>query len=103
MTSRRNFVLSAIPATVLALSASRMTFAQAERLEESSPAASALGYKHDASKVDVKKYAQYVAGHNCANCQLYAGKATDPWAGCGAMGGKQVNAKGWCIVWAKKA
>lgn len=103
MVTRRNFVFHAIPAATLALTASRMTHAQAARLEETDPGAVALGYKHDATKVDAKKYPAYVAGRNCAGCQLYAGKATDPWAACGAVGGKQVNAKGWCIVWAKKA
>lgn len=103
MITRRKFVMLALPVTALSLSASRFAFAEAAHIEESAPGALALGYKHDASKIDVKKYPAYAAGKNCANCTLFQGKATDPWAVCSAMAGKQVNAKGWCIAWAKKA
>jgi High potential iron-sulfur protein len=102
MTTRRSF-LTALPVATLALTAARTTPAQAARLEESDPIAVSLGYKHDASKVDAKKHTTYAAGRNCANCQLYQGKATDAWAACAPVGGKLVNAKGWCVVWAKKA
>lgn len=102
MTTRRQFVLTVLPA-VSALIASGNAFTQAVRLEENDPQAVGLGYKHDAAKVDAKKYPQWVAGRNCANCQLYLAKPTDAWGACGAVGGKQVNAKGWCIAWVKKA
>ena len=62
-----------------------------------------LGYRHDASKVDAKKFPAFAAGRNCANCQLYQAKAAEAWGACGAVGGKLVNAKGWCIAWVKKA
>ena len=62
-----------------------------------------LGYKHDAAKVDAKKFTTYATGRNCANCQFYQGKTTDAWAACPPVGGKLVNAKGWCAAWAKKA
>lgn len=102
MKSRRNFLLQTIPAA-LTLGFGGAANAQASHIDETTPAATALGYKHDASKVDSKKYPTYVAGKNCANCTLFQGKASDPWATCAAMGGKQVNAKGWCLAWAKKA
>ena len=79
------------------------TAAAAETLSESDPAAVALGYKADASKVDAKKWPTYASGRHCASCQLYAGKPTDPMAPCAVVGGKLVNAKGWCAAWAKKA
>jgi len=101
MTTRRSF-LYAIPAATLALAASRSSSAQAARLEESDPISVSLGYKHDASKVDAKKFTTYATGRNCANCQLYQGKASDAWGACAAVGGKQVNAKGWCAAWSKK-
>jgi hypothetical protein len=106
MNTRRQFLLHTLPATLglgVALSASVKAHAQANRIDENTPAATALGYKHDASKIDRKKYPNYSAEKNCANCALYQGKATDPWANCAAVAGKQVNAKGWCIAWAKKA
>lgn len=102
MTTRRTF-LYALPAATVALALSRNASAQAARLEESDSMAVSLGYKHDASKVDAKKFTAYTAGHNCANCQLFQGKASDAWGPCAAVGGKQVNAKGWCVAWAKKA
>lgn len=102
MTTRRQFVLSTLPAAA-ALMAGGKAYAQAARLDEKDSAAVALGYKHDATKVDAKKYPQWAAGHICGNCQLYQAKPTDAWGPCGAVGGKQVNAKGWCLAWAKKA
>jgi hypothetical protein len=102
MTTRRHFVLT-IPAAALALVARRTASAQATKLEETDPIAVSLGYRSDASKVDAKKFPAFAAGRNCANCQLYQGKAGDAWGACGAVGGKLVNAKGWCVAWAKKA
>jgi len=102
MTTRRTF-LAAIPVTAIALTLARKANAQPAKLEESDPMAVSLGYKHDASKVDSKKFTSYAAGRNCANCQLYQGKATDAWAACAAVGGKLVNGKGWCAAWSKKA
>jgi hypothetical protein len=43
-------------------------------IEETDPAAQALGYKHDATKVDKAKFANYKAGDTCANCQLFQAK-----------------------------
>jgi hypothetical protein len=102
MTTRRNFVFATIPAVALAATA-RAAVAQAAKLEESDRTAVALGYKHDASKVDKAKYPAYVAGRNCANCQLFAAKGNEAWAPCAAVGNKLVNANGWCVAWVKKA
>jgi len=102
MTSRRHFVLT-LPAAALSLAVIRTASAQATKLEESDPIAVSLGYRSDASKVDAKKFPAFAAGRNCANCQLYQGKAGEAWGACGAVGGKLVNAKGWCVAWAKKA
>jgi hypothetical protein len=102
MTSRRHFVLT-IPAAALSLAALRTASAQAAKLEETDTVAVSLGYRHDASKADAKKFPAFAAGRNCANCQLYQGKAGEAWGPCGAVGGKLVNAKGWCVAWVKKA
>lgn len=103
MTTRRQFVLTAIPATTCLLAATRTVSAQAARLEESDAIATSLAYRHDASKVDPKKSPTFVSGRNCANCQFFQGKGTDAWGACAAVGGKLVNSKGWCSVWVKKA
>ncbi len=103
MTTRRQFIFRTIPATAALMGTARFASAQAARLEESDPMATALSYKHDAAKVDLKKAPTYAAGRNCANCQLFQGKAGEAWGPCGAVGGKLVNAKGWCVAWVKKA
>ena len=102
MTTRRRFILN-VPAAALALATARTASAQAAKLEETDPQAVALGYRHDATKVDAKKFPAYASGHNCANCQLFQGKPGEALGACGAMGGKLVNAKGWCVAWVKKA
>ncbi len=102
MTTRRHFILT-VPAAALALSTARAASAQAVKLEETDAQAVALGYRHDATKVDAKKYPAYAPGHNCGNCQLFQGKPGEPWGACAAVGGKLVNAKGWCAAWVKKA
>lgn len=100
--SRRTFLVSSIGlASSLALS--RQTFADAAKVEETDPLAISLGYKHDATQVDKAKQAKYVAGEECANCQLYQGKAGDASGACPIFGGKQVAAKGWCSAYVKKA
>lgn len=102
MTTRRQFTLHLIPAAIT-LAALRDAGAQPARVEESDPAAVALGYRHDASKVDPKKYPAWKPGRNCANCQLYLAKGNEPWAPCPALGNKLVAAQGWCNAWVKKA
>ena len=51
MTQRRTFILTLVPAT-LAVGASLRANAQAAKIEESDPAAKAVKYVHDASKLD---------------------------------------------------
>ncbi len=101
MTTRRQFVLTTIPAAAVVIASARMATAEVVRLEETDPVALALGYKHDASKVDTKKFPAFVAGRNCAGCQLFQGTAA--WGACAAVSGKLVSANGWCAAWVKKA
>ena len=103
MTSRRQFMMTLVPA---AAALSVVTCARAADLahaDEKDPTATALGYKLDATKVDAKKYPTYKAGNVCGNCQFFQGKTGDAWGACPLLGGKQANAKGWCSGWAKKA
>lgn len=102
MNKSRRALLACMPAAGVALLTGRAAFAQSARVDEKDANAVALGYKHDAAAVDPKKYGQYVKGSVCAKCALYAGKPSDLWAPCGALGGKQVNAKGWCVAYVKK-
>lgn len=99
-TTRRAFITS-----VAATSAAMMTnqaFAET-KLDETSGQAVALGYVHNSAKVDSKKYPKHATVQICSNCLLWQSKATDPWGNCVLFAGKQVNAKGWCSTWAKKA
>lgn len=73
------------------------------KLDEKDAQAQALGYRHDATKVDRKKFTTYQPGQACGNCQQFQGKAGADWAACTIFAGKEVNAKGWCSAWVKKA
>ena len=72
------------------------------RLDEKDAAAVALGYLHDAKKVDPAKNPTYKAGQTCANCLQIQGKDGEAWRGCNLFPGKQVAASGWCRVWVQK-
>lgn len=73
------------------------------KLQESDAVAAALGYKHDASKIDLDKYPNRgtAADEACSNCALFvAGK--DGWGACSIFAGKAVNASGWCASYNRK-
>lgn len=101
MQQRRQFMLTVVPA--LAALGSLPLHAQPAKVDEADPVAKGVGYRHDATKVDAAKYPSFAKGRVCNNCQLYQGKATDAWAPCPLVGGKQVNGAGWCTAWVKKA
>jgi hypothetical protein len=96
--SRRVFMLQAtVACTALAAST-----AQAQtKVEEADENATALGYKHDTTKVDAKKYPNHQAAQKCNNCQFWQGNAGDAWAGCAMFGRKQIAANGWCMAYKK--
>ncbi|WP_246291045.1 high-potential iron-sulfur protein [Paraburkholderia fynbosensis] len=54
-----------------------MAWAAPTQLQESDPAAQALGYRTDASRVDYAKYSRFSGNQRCSNCQFYQGKPTD--------------------------
>ena len=99
--SRRRFIriatagLAAAPFASAVMSGSAQA---ADKLPETDPQATALGYKNDATKAPQRKDATAF----CDNCNFYSGKppADGP---CAIFGGKLVAAKGWCSAWVKKA
>ena len=101
--SRRTFImtLAATGAAACAVTANN-AFAQA-KLDEKDPQAVALGYVSDTTKADQKKYPKHEAAQMCNGCALWQSKPTDALGNCPLFAGKQVNAKGWCSAWAKKA
>ncbi len=97
------FALASRAGTSLAQTKAQDKKGALPQLDEKDPMAQALGYIHDATKVDKAKFKQYAAGQTCVNCQQYQGKPSDAWAPCTIFPGKQVAGKGWCSVWVKKA
>jgi hypothetical protein len=89
--------LVALPAAVLVRDAAAQ--ASPPHMDENESLAKAMGYVHDASKVDADRVPQYKAGSTCANCVQLQGKDGDEWRPCSLFPGKLVNAQGWCKVW----
>ena len=91
--NRRSFASEGLPAGKTAAS-------------ETDPMATALGYKHDATKADKKKYPQLnkpeAATQRCDNCNFYT-KENGSWGKCQLIQSGLVNSKGWCASWIKKA
>jgi hypothetical protein len=71
-------------------------------LEETDPAAKALGYVSDVKKVDPKSIPTHQAGAQCSNCVQLQGKAGDEWRPCNMFPKKLVHQTGWCKVYSKK-
>jgi high potential iron-sulfur protein len=91
--------LAALPVAGLAAEAAA---GAPPHLDEKDPLAVAMGYTHDATKVDPNKVPQYKKGAHCANCLQLQGKEGDEWRPCNIFAGKAVNANGWCKVWVVK-
>ena len=76
--------------------------ADQHQVDEESPSAVALGYRHDAASVDTEKFPARATPEGkkqfCHNCKLYLA-GDDGWGGCGIFPGKQVNGEGWCGAW----
>ncbi|MCU0967820.1 MAG: high-potential iron-sulfur protein [Rubrivivax sp.] len=98
-TNRRIFLVQ-VAAAGSALAAGGAAHAQA-RVEETDDNAIALGYKHDTTKVDSKKYPSHRPDQKCNNCAFWQGTPTDAWAGCSMFGRKHIAAPGWCTAWRK--
>ena len=101
-TTRRIFIIRAAASGSAVLCLSELARAAPPRVEESDETAQALGYKHDTSKVDAKRFPKHSPTQRCTNCSFFQGSATDEWAGCAMFGRKQVAGPGWCNAWAAK-
>ena len=101
-TPRRHFVLHSVGAAALAITG-RAVWAAPPQLQESDPAAQALGYRSDATHVDRSKYPRYSDKQRCANCQFFQGKPADASALCALFGPKQVSGAGWCNAYQARA
>ena len=74
----------------------------AAHVEETDETAVALGYHHDTSQTDAKKYPNHTAQQRCVDCAFWQATAADVWGGCAMFGRKQVAAGGWCSAFARK-
>jgi hypothetical protein len=103
LTRRRFLATTAAGLAVIPLSqfvAATACGADLPHLSPDDPAAKALGYTADGSKLTAQKEATFKAGSHCANCALYqTAQASNGWAPCAAFPGKAVNANGWCRAW----
>lgn len=70
-------------------------------LDPNDATAKALHYTEDASTATGN--AAFKAGSDCANCQFYQGGDGNAYGPCLLFPGKDVNAKGWCASYNKKA
>ncbi|VTU27583.1 High-potential iron-sulfur protein [Variovorax sp. PBL-H6] len=100
--TRRLFILRNLAGGSAVLAFSGLARAAPARTEESDDTAQALGYRHDTSKVDDKRFPKHSATQRCTNCSFFQGSATDEWGGCAMFGRKQIAGPGWCNAWAAK-
>lgn len=68
------------------------------QVDESSPQALGLSYRHDATTVDGSVQTRYASGQLCSNCILFQGSNAE-WGGCPLFAGQQVKASGWCSAY----
>lgn len=100
--TRRIFMLKMVAGSA-ALASGVASAQQLKKMEETEKQAITLGYVHDATKVDPKKWPKFVAGSNCSNCKAYIGKPGQEWGECSLIDERLVAAKGWCSSYVKKA
>ena len=71
-------------------------------LNPTDPAAKALGYVEDTTKVDAKANPMHKAEQHCGNCLQGVDKnRAAPVSKCNLFPGKLVKNPGWCKVWVK--
>ena len=102
--SRRSLIKGALIGLAAAPAAALLSreAAAAELLDPASPQAKALGYVHDATKVDTKANPMFKPGQVCTNCIQYTGKPDSAEGPCNLFPGKLVKGPGWCTVWVAK-
>lgn len=102
--ARRTFIqLSAVATAGAFLHTSREAAAQdLPQVDESSPAAQALKYVHDASTVDPATRLKPDAEQTCANCMFIQGADDAEWRPCTLFPNQVVASAGWCSAWALK-
>jgi hypothetical protein len=70
--------------------------AQARRLQESDPEATAVAYSLDNSKVDKARFPKRQSGDRCSSCKAFIAKPGEEWGQCALIDDKLVNGNAWC-------
>ncbi len=100
----RRGLLTAAGAIIATSALPRVSLA-ADKVGEDDPTAIALGYLHDASKVDTNKWPKRAGSEGakqfCNNCALYVEQG-DGWGGCSIFQNRLVAGEGWCNAWVIK-
>ena len=97
---RRQFIKETALITLGSSLLSESSHAIATKLNPKDPAAAALGYVENASKVDTQRFPGYKLGQNCASCALILLQYS-PYRPCKIFPKNLVNANGWCSAWVK--
>lgn len=81
--------------------------AGAEKVDQASDQARQLGYRHDATEVDISAFPKRTGtgadNQFCKTCQFFGGTAEDEWGECVIFSGNLVNGGGWCNSWFERA
>lgn len=100
--NRRVFLLAPVAASTIGLHAPHLQ-ATLRYVEETEPKATAIGYRHDSTKVDKARYPKHEPTQKCLNCLAWApDKPTDEWGECDLMSDRMVNRNGWCSSYKKR-
>ena len=76
-TSRRRFIIISAAAAGACVSASTAYAQAGAHVDEADEQAVALGYRHDTTKVDAKKYPKHNPTQHYANYSFWQGKPDD--------------------------
>jgi len=102
-TTRRIFIARSLAGGCAVAGLGLATSARAAtHVEETDETAVGLGYHHDTTLADQKKYPAHTPQQRCVECAFWQGAPADAWGGCAMFGRKQVAAGGWCSAFAKK-
>ncbi|GAB3252828.1 high-potential iron-sulfur protein [Chitinimonas naiadis] len=100
MPTRRTFVLQQLPALALVCLVPAVLAAEETGLSEADPAAKALNYRADASKLKPGELPGYQEGQTCGNCLYFKPKVGSKLGPCSALAEKLVHEAGWCAAYA---
>lgn len=99
-TLSRRLALQSLAAAVGAV-ALRHAYADGlPKLDIKDPAATAVAYVENATRVDANGNPTFIKGSNCGNCSLLQGKEGNDYRPCSLFPGKLVAVSGWCSGWA---